>query len=100
MRAAWCEKQGRAGEVWVVGDMPEPLAPIRRSPNSDRADSGINPGDIKMRQDSFGFGMAYPQVIPHNDGCTSFEARVVGPYLDFMRGADRDRHGRSAAYFQ
>src|SRR5713226_610937 len=58
-----------------------PLAPIRRSPKSDRAAFGINPGDIKMRQDSFGFGMAYPQVIPHNDGCTLFEARVFGPYL-------------------
>ena len=32
------------------------------------AASGINPGDIKKRQDSFGIGMAYPRVIPHSDG--------------------------------
>jgi NADPH2:quinone reductase len=30
--------------------------------------SGINPGDIKKRQDSFGLGMPYPRVIPHSDG--------------------------------
>jgi NADPH2:quinone reductase len=30
--------------------------------------SGINPGDIKKRQDAFGYGMAYPTVIPHSDG--------------------------------
>jgi hypothetical protein len=32
------------------------------------AASGINPGDIKKRQDSFGYGMPYPRVIPRNDG--------------------------------
>jgi NADPH2:quinone reductase len=30
--------------------------------------SGINPGDVKKRQDSFGVGMPYPRVIPHSDG--------------------------------
>jgi NADPH2:quinone reductase len=32
------------------------------------AASGINPGDVKKRQDAFGIGMAYPRVIPHSDG--------------------------------
>ncbi|MBV9502398.1 MAG: hypothetical protein JO138_23765 [Acidobacteriaceae bacterium] len=32
------------------------------------AASGINPGDIKKREDAFGYGMAYPRVIPHSDG--------------------------------
>jgi NADPH:quinone reductase len=32
------------------------------------AASGINPGDIKKRQDAFGYGMPYPRVIPHSDG--------------------------------
>jgi NADPH2:quinone reductase len=32
------------------------------------AASGINPGDIKKRQDSFRLGMPYPRVIPHSDG--------------------------------
>jgi NADPH2:quinone reductase len=32
------------------------------------AASGINPGDVKKRQDAFGYGMAYSRVIPHSDG--------------------------------
>jgi NADPH2:quinone reductase len=32
------------------------------------AASGVNPGDIKKRQNAFGYGMAYPRVIPHSDG--------------------------------
>ncbi len=32
------------------------------------AASGINPGDIKKREDTFGLGMAYPRIIPHSDG--------------------------------
>jgi NADPH2:quinone reductase len=30
--------------------------------------SGVNPGDIKKRQDTFGYGMGYPRVVPHSDG--------------------------------
>lgn len=30
--------------------------------------SGINPGDTKKREDTFGVGMPYPRVIPHSDG--------------------------------
>ena len=30
--------------------------------------SGINPGDIRKRQDAFDYGMPYPRVIPHSDG--------------------------------
>jgi NADPH2:quinone reductase len=30
--------------------------------------SGVNPGDVKKRQDTFGYGMAYARVIPHSDG--------------------------------
>jgi NADPH2:quinone reductase len=67
MRAAWYEKQGPAREVLTVGEMPDPIP----GPGEVRiriAASGINPGDIKKRQDSFGIGMAYPRVIPHSDG--------------------------------
>ena len=28
----------------------------------------VRSGDIKKRQDSFGYGMTYPRVIPHSDG--------------------------------
>ena len=30
--------------------------------------SGVNPGDVKKRENAFGVGMAYPRVIPHSDG--------------------------------
>ena len=67
MRAAWYEKQGPAREVLVVGEMPDPR-PEAGEVRIRIAASGINPGDIKKRQDSFGLGMPYPRVIPHSDG--------------------------------
>ncbi len=67
MRAAWYEKQGPPNESLVIGDMPEPTP----APSEIRiriAASGVNPGDVKKRQDTFGVGMPYPRVIPHSDG--------------------------------
>src|SRR5215469_4209552 len=67
MKAAWYEKQGPAQEVLTVGEMPDP----QPGPGELRiriAASGINPGDIKKREDAFGVGMPYPRVIPHSDG--------------------------------
>jgi len=67
MRAAWYEKQGPPRESLVVGDMPEPMP----EPGELRIRvvvSGVNPGDVKKRQDTFGVGMPYPRVIPHSDG--------------------------------
>jgi NADPH:quinone reductase len=63
MRAAWYEKQGSAREVLTVGNMPDPMP----GPGEVRiriATSGINPGDIKKRQNAFRYGMPYPRVIP------------------------------------
>lgn len=67
MRAAWYEKQGPANEVLIVGEMPDPRPEVGEV-RIRIAASGINPGDIKKRQDSFGLGMPYPRVIPHSDG--------------------------------
>ncbi len=67
MKAAWYEKQGPAKEVIVVGEMSDP----QPEPGEVRiriSASGINPGDIKKRQDTFGVGMSFPKVIPHSDG--------------------------------
>jgi NADPH:quinone reductase len=67
MRAAWYEKQGPAREVLTVGVMADPTP----GPGEVRvriAASGINPGDIKKRQNAFGYGMPYPRIIPHSDG--------------------------------
>src|SRR5262245_22167555 len=67
MRAVWYEKQGPAREVLVVGEMPDPR-PAAGEVRIRIVASGINPGDIKKRQDSFGYGMPYPLIIPHSDG--------------------------------
>ncbi len=67
MRAAWYEKQGPAREVLTFGEMPDP-SPGAGEVRIRIVASGINPGDIKKRQDSFGYGMPYPRVIPHSDG--------------------------------
>lgn len=67
MNAAWYEKQGPARDVLVVGEMPDPT-PAAGEVRIRIAASGINPGDIKKREDAFGYGMPYPRVIPHSDG--------------------------------
>jgi NADPH:quinone reductase len=67
MLAAWYEKQGPAREVLSIGEMPDPL-PAAGEVRIRIAASGINPGDIKKRQNAFGYGMFYPRVIPHSDG--------------------------------
>jgi len=67
MKAAWYERQGPAREVLMLGEMPDPH-PAVGEVRIRVAASGINPGDIKKRQDSFGYGMPYPRVIPHSDG--------------------------------
>src|SRR5436189_880515 len=72
MNAAWYEKQGPARQVLVVGTMPDP----EPGPGEVRirvAASGINPGDLKKRQDAFGVGMPYPRVIPHSDGAGTID---------------------------
>lgn len=67
MKAAWYEVQGDARDVLVVGSTPDP----QPGPDEVRirvASSGINPGDLKKRENAFGIGMPYPRVIPHSDG--------------------------------
>jgi NADPH2:quinone reductase len=67
MKAAWYEKQGPAGQVLKVGEMPDPspgLGEVRIRVTA----SGVNPGDTKKRGDAFGVGMPFPRVIPHSDG--------------------------------
>jgi NADPH2:quinone reductase len=67
MRAAWYEKQGPARDVLIVGELDEPQ-PLAGEVRIRVAVSGVNPGDVKKRQDAFGVGMPYPRVIPHSDG--------------------------------
>jgi len=73
MRAAWYEKQGAARDVMIVGEMDDPQ-PRAREVRIRVAFSGVNPGDVKKRQDAFGVGMPYPRVIPDSDGSGTVDA--------------------------
>jgi NADPH:quinone reductase len=83
MKAAWYEKQGRARDVLVVGEMPDPI-PAAGEVRIRIAASGINPGDIKKRQDAFGYGLAYPRVIPHSDGAGRVDLLGASVSEDWM----------------
>ena len=63
MRAAWYEKQGPAREVLKIGEMADPT-PGPGEVRIQMVASGINPGDVKKRQNAFGYGMPYARVIP------------------------------------
>ena len=73
MKAAWYEKQGAARDVLVVGQMNDPQ-PRAGEVRIRVAFSGVNPGDVKKREDAFGVGMPYPRVIPHSDGSGTVDA--------------------------
>jgi NADPH:quinone reductase len=73
MKAAWYEKQGTAHDVLIIGEMDDPQ-PLRGEVRIRVAFSGVNPGDVKKRQDAFGVGMPYPRVIPHGDGSGTVDA--------------------------
>ena len=73
MKAAWYERQGAARDVLVVGEMDDPQ-PRAGEVRIRVAFSGVNPGDVKKREDAFGVGMPYPRVIPHSDGSGTVDA--------------------------
>src|ERR1700740_2944793 len=83
MKAEWYEKQGPAREVLVVGEMPDPI-PAAGEVRIRIAASGINPGDIKKRDDAFVIGMAYPRVIPHSDGAGRVDQLGAGVPSEWM----------------
>ena len=65
MKAVWFERNGPA-EVMQVGEMPEP----QPGPGEVRIkviSSGVNPSDWKRRLGATA-PMAFPRVIPHQDG--------------------------------
>ena len=44
----------------------------------------ISPGDIKKRQNAFGYGMPYPRVIPHSDGAGRVDQLGAGVPSEWM----------------
>jgi NADPH2:quinone reductase len=83
MRAACYEKQGPAREVLTVGEMPDPF-PGGGEVRIRITASGVNPGDIKKREDMFSYGMAYPRIIPHSDGAGRIDQIVEGVSLEWV----------------
>lgn len=73
MKAAWYEKQGSARDVLAIGDMDTPI-PGAGEVRIRIAASGINPGDIRKREDAFGVGMPFPRIVPHSDGAGMVDA--------------------------
>jgi NADPH:quinone reductase len=73
MKAAWYEKQGAPRDVLIVGEMDDPQ-PLAGEVRIRVAFSGVNPGDVKKREDAFRVGMPYPRVIPHSDGSGTVDA--------------------------
>lgn len=83
MKAAWYEKQGSARDVLVVGEMPDPI-PAAGEVRIRIAASGINPGDIKKRENTFSYGMSYSRVIPHSDGAGRVDQLGQGVSSEWM----------------
>jgi len=73
MKAAWYENQGAPRDVLIVGEMDDPQ-PLAGEVRIRVAFSGVNPGDVKKREDAFRVGMPYPRVIPHSDGSGTVDA--------------------------
>jgi NADPH:quinone reductase len=83
MKAAWYERQGPAREVLTVGEMPDPI-PGAGEVRIRIAASGINPGDVKKRENTFSYGMPYPRVIPHSDGAGRVDQLGAGVQSEWM----------------
>jgi NADPH2:quinone reductase len=104
MKAAWYEKQGAARDVLTIGEMDDPQ-PLAGEVRIRIAFAGVNPGNVKKRQDAFGVGMPYPRVIPHSDGSGRVDAMGEGVSRDWIGrrvwcyGAQNYRpFGTAAAY--
>jgi NADPH2:quinone reductase len=85
MKAAWYEKHGAARDVPTIGVMDEPQ-PRSGEVRIRIAFSGVNPGDVKKRQDALGVGMPYPRVIPHSDGVGTVDAVGEGVSGEWVVG--------------
>jgi NADPH:quinone reductase-like Zn-dependent oxidoreductase len=77
MRAAFYERQGTANDVMMVGDLPDP-EPKAGEVRVRVVASGINPSDIKTRTGFGGKPMAFPRIVPHQDGAGVIDAVGLG----------------------
>lgn len=104
MKAAWYENQGAAKDVLIVGETIDPV-PGEGKVRIRIAASGINPGDVKKRQNACGYGMPYPRVIPHGDGAGTIDQAGTGVSENWIgqrvwcHGAQTYRPSGTAAEF-
>jgi NADPH2:quinone reductase len=73
MKAAWYERNGKAGEVLTIGEMPDPK-PGKGEVRVKIATSGLNPSDVKRREGTRGQNIEFPRVIPNSDGAGVVDA--------------------------
>lgn len=83
MRAAWYERNGKAHDVLVIGEMETPV-PGPGEVLVRLATSGVNPSDVKSRK---GRPLVGPRIIPHSDGAGVIEA--VGAGVEGARIGER-----------
>jgi NADPH:quinone reductase len=69
--------------VLIIGEMADPQ-PRTGELRIRVAFSGVNPGDVKKREDAFGVGMPYPRVIPHSDGSGTVDAVAEGVSREWL----------------
>jgi NADPH2:quinone reductase len=81
VKAAWYERNGKASEVLVIGEMPDPH-PAKGEVRVKIACSGLNPTDVKRREGTRGQNIEFPRVIPNSDGAGVVDAL----------GSDTDRN--------
>lgn len=86
MKACWYQKTGRARDVLVVGEMPTP-EPGRGEVRVKIAVSAVNPSDTKGRSGWHGRPIAFPRVVPHQDGAGTIDK--VGASVDVKRVGER-----------
>ena len=104
MKAAWYLRKGPAAEVLQVGEQPEPRPAAGEIRVRVRV-SAVNPSDTKNRSGVRGMTMAYPLIIPHQDGAGVIDQ--VGEGVDPARIGERvwvyeatwNRPGGTAAQF-
>jgi len=73
MKAAYYDQTGPAGQVLVVGELPDP-EPAAGEVRVRLQWSGVNPSDVKARSGARGPALPFPRVIPHSDGMGVIDA--------------------------
>lgn len=86
MKAAYYERQGSAIEVLQLGELADP-EPGFGEVRVQVALSGLNPSDVKLRAGFAGAPMAFPRIVPHQDGAGVIDR--TGPGVPSARIGER-----------